>query len=101
MIVRITNASTRIPNQYDRTFSDTYLGSSERHFLIVVLVLEIHFRLGNLVVPVLDSLGDLFLGRNLFPQVHLRKLGVRCISLLLLGSQVSFSCCNLFFVRLG
>ena len=43
------------------------LGCSQRYFLVVVLVLEVHFGLGNFTIPSRNLLDDLLFGRNLVP----------------------------------
>mmetsp|Transcript_31077 Transcript_31077/g.90933 ORF Transcript_31077/g.90933 Transcript_31077/m.90933 type:complete len:814 (-) Transcript_31077:24-2465(-) len=77
------------------------LGSTERDLLVVVLVLEIHLGLLDLLVPVLDLLLHLILGWNLLPKVRLRRLELGHVPLLLLGLLVCLGRCDLLLVRLG
>lgn len=89
------------PRDRDTRVHVVDLGCTERDFLVVVLVLEIHLHLVDLRRPSLNALGHLVLGRHLFPQVGLLELGVGQITLHLLGLFVGFRRSNLLLVRLG
>mmetsp|Transcript_4857 Transcript_4857/g.14049 ORF Transcript_4857/g.14049 Transcript_4857/m.14049 type:complete len:802 (+) Transcript_4857:94-2499(+) len=77
------------------------LGGAQGNFLVVVLVLQIHFHLGDLGGPVLDFLGHLFLRGHVVPQVRLLEFDGRDLPLFLLGLVVGFLGLDLFLVGLG
>mmetsp|Transcript_34652 Transcript_34652/g.70732 ORF Transcript_34652/g.70732 Transcript_34652/m.70732 type:complete len:301 (-) Transcript_34652:1106-2008(-) len=77
------------------------LGSTQADFLVVVLVLQVQFHLGNLGVPHLYSLCNLLLRRDFIPEVRLVELQLSGVPLLLLCLLVRLRCRDLLLIGSG